>query len=188
MMIEIAVVGREGVNVGYDVLLQRPSSVRVEVQVAGWGWRMDADEFRALHAGDAVFRTRVLEYLYFGYAQATQSAVCNRLHSVEERLSRWLLLVSEHLGRDQFELWRPFIASMLGTRSSTVPIALGMLQHSGLVNCIGDVITIVRRSELESCACECYPRLRQQLLRFQQSTGATSNLQMRVLDESVAIG
>jgi CRP-like cAMP-binding protein len=175
MMLEIGVVGCEGMTGQHDVLLQHPSSVRSEVQVAGWGWRLDANEFRSICADDEDFKRRVLEYLHFVHAQAAQSAVCNRLHTVEERLSRWLLMVSDHLGRDQFELWRPFIASMLGARASTVPIALGMLQQAGLMTFVDNIVTIQRREELESSACECYPRLRLQMQLFQQSLGATTD-------------
>jgi CRP-like cAMP-binding protein len=86
----------------------------------------------------------------------SQIAACNRLHEVEERLARWLLMVSDRLASESFFLTQEFLAEMIGARRTTVTLAAGSLQRSGLIEYKRGHIVIVDRSGLEDSACECY--------------------------------
>ena len=95
------------------------------------------------------------------YAQALsgfimQSTACNAVHSVEQRLSRWLLMAHDRIGRDDFPLTQEFVAMMLGTSRPTVTVVAGTLQKAGLITYHRGHVTIVDREKLESASCECY--------------------------------
>jgi CRP-like cAMP-binding protein len=94
--------------------------------------------------------------------QATQVAACNRLHDVEQRLARWLLMSQDRVGGDVVPLTQEFLSHMLGTRRASVTVAAGILQKAGLIKYGRGVVTIVKRSELEDAACECYAIINRQ--------------------------
>jgi CRP-like cAMP-binding protein len=85
-----------------------------------------------------------------------QSAACNAVHSVEQRLSRWLLLAHDRIGRDDFPLTQEVAATMLGTSRPTVTVVAGTLQKAGLIKYHRGHVTIVDRENLEAASCECY--------------------------------
>ena len=85
-----------------------------------------------------------------------QSTACNAVHSIEQRLARWLLLAHDRVGRDEFPLTQEFAAMMLGAARPTVTIVAGTLQRAGLITYRRGRITIVDRDRLESASCECY--------------------------------
>jgi CRP-like cAMP-binding protein len=85
-----------------------------------------------------------------------QSTACNAVHSVEQRLSRWLLLAHDRVGKDDFPLTQEFAAMMLGTSRPTVTVVAGTLQKSGLIKYHRGHVTIVDRENLEAASCECY--------------------------------
>ena len=88
--------------------------------------------------------------------QATQVAACNRVHEVEERLARWLLMSQDRLGGDRVPLTQEFLAHMLGTRRASVTVAAGILQKAGLIKYTRGEVNVVNRAELEEASCECY--------------------------------
>ena len=89
--------------------------------------------------------------------QATQVAACKRLHQVEERLARWLLMSQDRLGGNRVPLTQEFLAHMLGTRRASVTVAAGILQKAGLIQYTrGAVKNVVNGAELEKASCECY--------------------------------
>ena len=88
--------------------------------------------------------------------QATQVAACNRVHEVEERLARWLLMSQDRLGGNRVPLTQEFLAHMLGTRRASVTVAAGILQKAGLIRYTRGEVNVVNREELEDAACECY--------------------------------
>jgi CRP-like cAMP-binding protein len=94
--------------------------------------------------------------------QATQVAACNRLHSVEERLARWLLMSQDRVGGEVVPLTQEFLSHMLGTRRASVTVAAGVLQKAGLIKYARGSVTIANRSALEDAACECYAILTRQ--------------------------
>ena len=95
-------------------------------------------------------------YLHGFMMQVARTAVCNRIHRIEERLARWLLMVRERVDSNEFALTHEFIADMLGVRRAGVTLAVGMLQQSGLIRVGRGKITIIDREGLESACCECY--------------------------------
>ena len=106
--------------------------------------------------------------LILGQVQAAglvmmQLSACNRLHEVEERLARWLLMIQDRLGSDHFYLTQEFLAEMIGARRTTVTLAAGSLQRSGLIGYKRGNIHILDRERMEAAACECYPIVRRLL-------------------------
>lgn len=168
--VEVGLIGREGF-VGLPIVDGfRSSPTRVVTQGEGTAYRVDAD---ALH--------RILprcphldrELHRFGQRmamQSTQIAACNRLHDVEERLARWLLMSHERIGNDVLPLTQEFLSQMLGTRRASVSIAAGILQKAGMIAYTRGNVTILDRPKLESAACECYEALQRQLNNWRIET------------------
>jgi CRP-like cAMP-binding protein len=99
--------------------------------------------------------------------QVTQVAACSRLHLVEERLARWLLMTHDRLGSDVLPLTEDFLAQMLGTRRSSVSVAAGILRRAGLIKHVRGAVTILDRQSLEEAACDCYEQLQSQIKEWQ---------------------
>jgi len=104
--------------------------------------------------------------------QATQVAACNRLHDVEARLARWLLMSQDRVGGNIVPLTQEFLSHMLGTRRASVTVAAGVLQKAGLIKYARGSVTILQRSRLEDAACECYRIITRQAENWRNETGA----------------
>jgi hypothetical protein len=102
------------------------------------------------------FYELVTKYLHAFYGVVAQSTACNAVHSVEQRLARWLLMAHDRVGRDDFPLTQEFVAMMLGATRPTVTVVAGTLQKAGLITYHRGHVTIVDREKLESASCECY--------------------------------
>lgn len=154
--VETATVGNEGM-VGLPVFLGAASMAgQAFVQVPGHGYRMTAAALR-----EEVRRGGALAELLGRYTQAlftllSQNSACNRLHPVEQRCARWLLLTHDRVGSESFELTHLFLSQMLGVRRATVTEVAGVLQERGLIEYSRGTITIADRPGLEAAACECY--------------------------------
>jgi CRP-like cAMP-binding protein len=133
--------------------------------VAGHSLRIDAEAFVAFTVRSTAFRALVDRYTQALFGQISQAAACNRLHSSEERLSRWLLMSHDRVGSDQFMITQEFLGQMLGARRSTVSVSAGILQRAGLIRCVRGHVTIVDRAGLEAVSCECYSVIRAELER-----------------------
>jgi len=154
--IEVAAVGPEGF-VGLPVLLgDRRMAQRVLVQVEGDAWRMSADAFRRLVDEMPAVRQRFERYAQFYMEQVSQSVACNRLHTLEERCARWLLVTDDRVAAQHFELTHEFMAQMLGVRRAGVTVALGVLQREGMVRASRGRVTVLDRERLEAASCDCY--------------------------------
>ncbi|HVF39259.1 MAG TPA: helix-turn-helix domain-containing protein, partial [Gemmatimonadaceae bacterium] len=100
---------------------------------------------------------RVLHlYSQLVFETVAQSTACNRLHEIENRCARWLLMSHDRVGRDSFDLTHEFLSQMLGVRRAGVTVAIGMLERQGLLSHTRGNITIVDRAGLEKASCECY--------------------------------
>ena len=99
--------------------------------------------------------------------QVEQIATCNRLHGVDERLARWLLMSADRIGSDTLPLTQDFLAQMLGSTRSTVTISAGTLQKAGLIAYTRGKVTILDRSSLEAAACDCYGSIQRQTKEWQ---------------------
>ncbi len=154
--IEVVTVGREGLT-GAQALLDGGTATSLTwVQVAGEGYRIPFDTFAALCAHYRPLRELVEKYLSAQLDVMAQSIACNRLHYVNERCARWLLMTHERVGRDEFRLTHEVLATMLGVRRAGVSIAAAALQQAGFIRYARGRFTIVDRAGLASVACECY--------------------------------
>jgi len=153
---EIAVVGNEGI-VGFALFMGGESSPsRGVVQNAGRGYRMKAPTLKAEFERGGALQHILLRYTQALITQMSQTAVCNRLHSVEQQLCRWLLLSLDRLPSNELVMTQALIANMLGVRREGVTQAAGRLQADGLVTYERGKITVLDRPKLEERVCECY--------------------------------
>ena len=155
--IEVGLIGRDGM-VGIPVLLGDDIAFEEAiVQVAGSGLRMKSAAFKKdLGKNHSSLLTQLLLYTRTLMKQVAQTAACNRLHTVEERLARWLLMCHDRIDADDLPLKQEFISTMLGTRRASVGSAATGLQAEGVIRYSRGVINILDRKELEEVACECY--------------------------------
>jgi CRP-like cAMP-binding protein len=167
-IVEVATVGNEGI-VGIPLVPLGGLAVRAITQVAGYGLRLDAAAFLEWNERSHAFRTLVDRYTQALFGQIAQAAACNRLHSSEERLSRWLLMSQDRVGSNTFMITQEFLGQMLGARRSTVSVSAGILQRAGLIRYKRGHVTIVDREGLEAVSCECYAVIKGELDRVSDS-------------------
>jgi CRP-like cAMP-binding protein len=129
---------------------------RAVVQSAGAAFRMKTKVLQEEFARGDTFQRLLLRYTQALMTQMSQTAVCNRLHTVEQQLCRWLLLSRDRLDTDELVMTQELIANMLGVRREGVTNAAGRLQESGLISYVRGRITILDRRGLEAAVCECY--------------------------------
>ncbi len=154
--VEVGLVGCEGLGESLQLMGPAKAQTRCFMQAEGTGLRMSFRAFQQEFLPDAEVRRRVMEHVQFEALTTGQLAACNRLHETEERLARWLMMVSSRLVGDEIELTQEFLAEMLGTRRSTVTISAGALQRSGFIEYRRGKIRILDRDKLADAACECY--------------------------------
>lgn len=153
---EMGLVGNEGVT-GVAVFLGGETTCsRAVVAIAGDAFRLSAKRLQQEFVRHGPLQRFLLCYAQALITQVSQTAVCNRLHSVEQRLSRWLLLCHDRVNRSELIMTQELIASMLGGRRESVTVAAGHLQDAGLIHYCRGHIMILDRNGLESNACECY--------------------------------
>ncbi len=153
---EVGLVGREGMAEALHLLGPGHVQTNCFMQIAGTGLRMRFIDFEHIFRRDEAVRGTVLRYVQFQSLVLSQIAACNRLHEVEERLARWLLMVSDRIGDSELRLTQEFLSQMLGARRSTVTLVAGTLQRSGLIEYSRGEVKILDRAGLERAACECY--------------------------------
>ena len=125
-------------------------------QISGEARRLVTDDFLELARELEGLRRLLHRYSHFVFETVSQSAACNRLHVIEQRAARWLLMSEDRVGRNQFDLTQEFLAEMLGVRRPGVTVAMGVLEKAGLIAHGRGNITVVNRVGLENEACECY--------------------------------
>ncbi|HUQ31884.1 MAG TPA: Crp/Fnr family transcriptional regulator [Pyrinomonadaceae bacterium] len=164
--VEAGVVGNEGA-VGISAILgAKTSTVQGLVQVAGQALSIPADLLMAEFRRGGKLQSLLLRHTHSLFTMVSQTAACNRLHTVEERLARRLLTTHDRVESDEFLLTQEFIARMLGTRRSGVTVAAGILQQAGLVNYRRGRINILNREGLEEVSCECYRMVKEEYDRY----------------------
>ncbi len=163
---EIAVVGNEGM-VGVALFMGGETTPsRALVQSAGHAYRLKGQLLK-----DEFLRATALQHLLLRYTQAlltqmAQTAVCNRHHSVDQQLCRWLLLSLDRLPSNKLRMTQELIANMLGVRREGVTEAAGKLQQTGMIHYSRGQITVLDRPRLEAQACECYHVVRKEFDRL----------------------
>jgi CRP-like cAMP-binding protein len=163
---EIAVAGNEGI-VGVSLFMGGETTTsRAVVQSAGYAYRLTGQ-----HLKDAFFLAGPVQRLLLRYTQAlltqmSQTAVCNRHHSVDQQLCRWLLLSLDRLPSNELTMTQELIANMLGVRREGVTEAAGELQRAGLIHYKRGKITVIDRPGLEARVCECYAVVKREFDRL----------------------
>ena len=159
-VVEVGLFGNEAVPGVSRLLGDQHGPTRCFMQVSGTGLRMKYEALRQLFDDVPELHARVLQFIQYDLLILQQLSACNRLHEVEQRLARWLLMVSDRLDSDEVPLTQEFLAAMLGTRRSTVTLTAGVLQRAGLIEYHRGFVRIRDRQRLEKTACECYPVVR----------------------------
>jgi CRP-like cAMP-binding protein len=175
---EMATVGREGVVGGAEILQAQGAMGLHLVQIPGAALRVDAEAFRNLLNRRPAVQKVVYRHLYALTRQILYGAACNRLHRMEERCVRWLLMTHDRAAQDSFPLTQEFLSHMLGVRRATVNLAIGMLKKAGFISYVRGTVTVLDRSGLESAACGCY----REIVRLYDSL--LPNLSKQKSDES----
>ena len=187
--VEVGTVGREGMA-GLPILLHAESMpTRAFVQVEGAARRITTQRFReALHES-ATFSRLLHRYAQALFDQVAQSVACNRLHTLEERCARWLLMTHDRVGADRLPLRQRFLAEMLGVHRPAVTLAAGALQRAGVIRYRRGIIEVLDRIALENAACECYRIARDAFKRLRGSGASSPSRQMHGSpDRGVALG
>lgn len=168
---EIAVVGNEGI-IGIALFMGGETTPsRAVVQSAGYGFRLRAHILKNEFNRAGPLLHLLLRYIQALLTQMAQTAVCNRHHSVDQQLCRWLLLSLDRLSSSELVMTQELIANMLGVRREGVTEAAGKLQKAGLIQYRRGHITVLDRAGLEARACECYKVVKKEFDRLLPAGG-----------------
>jgi CRP-like cAMP-binding protein len=163
---EIAVVGNEGL-VGISLFMGGETTPsRAVVQSEGQGYRLRASALKSEFERGGKLQHVLLRYTQALITQMAQTAVCNRHHTVEQQLCRWLLLSLDRLPSNELVMTQELIANMLGVRREGVTQAAGKLQEAGIIEYSRGKITVLDRPRLEGLVCECYEVVRRETDRL----------------------
>ena len=164
--IEVAVVGREGMT-GLSLVLGSPTMIYgATVQVPGQGWRIAAAAFRDFVERRPDTKAMMLRYCLAAMTQMGQNAACSRLHNVNARCARWLLMAHDDVDSDSFFLTQDHLAMMLGVTRASVSGAASALQRAGLIHYTRGRISVLDRPGLEAVSCECYGIVQREFQRL----------------------
>ncbi|PYR81144.1 MAG: Crp/Fnr family transcriptional regulator [Acidobacteria bacterium] len=164
-LIETRTVGNEGMVGLAAVFGVETTSSQVFCQVPGRAIRLKADVVLAERRRGGQFAELLMRFAHATVATLAQGVACNRAHSLEERICRWLLITHDRVGEDTFPLTQEFLAQMLGVRRPTVNLAGRSLQRAGLIRYTRGKISILDRKGLEETSCECYEQIREETAR-----------------------
>ncbi len=153
---EVGMIGAEGLIGAPALLGGAVSAQHVVVLVVGSAQRISVAACRAVFDSNPRIRATLLHFIEALLNLSAQIAGCNRLHSVEQRTARWLLMASDRIGSDILPLTQEFLAAMLGVRRSGISEAASELQRSRSISYRRGIITVLDRANLEKTACECY--------------------------------
>ena len=163
---ETASVGKEGL-VGVNVVMgvdSTPSSATV--LIAGYAYKLDCQLLKRIFNQDLVFQQLLLRYVQVLFTQIAQTAVCNRHHTIEQQLSRWLLLTVDRLSCNELSITQELVSGMLGVRRESITQAASQLQREGLISYRRGHIAVLDHKGLQKHACECYEVVQNELKRL----------------------
>lgn len=164
--VEVGTVGNEGFA-GINVLIGAESATDTTIcQVEGDSLRMRTSDFRGAVATDTSLRRVAQRYLQAYLSQMSQSVACNRLHTIEERFARWVLMTHDRVTGDEFHLTQEFLADMLGVHRPSVSLVASAFQQAGLIKYTRGNLAILNRIGLEAASCECYKNVNGQFERL----------------------
>jgi len=154
--VEVGIVGKEGmVGMSLTAGLRR-ETFRAIVQMAGSGLRVRSEVFRDVLLYASSLRSELGRFGLMHGMTAAQLVACNRLHEIEQRLARWLLMCQDRFDSQSLPLTHDFLAQMLGTGRPSVSLAAAALESAGLIENLRGTVKILNRKSLENAACECY--------------------------------
>lgn len=159
-IVEVGVVGRGGF-VGIPLLSSvERTLVRTIVQIAGSGYRITAEALPRVLERAPQLELRMRRYALFEGMQIAQTAACNRLHELEQRLARWLLATADRVG-PEFAMTQEHLAQMLGTGRASLSVVASRIRKAGIIHYARGLMRILNRGRLEEFSCECYGAVRQ---------------------------
>lgn len=154
--VEVGIIGKEGmVGMSLTAGLHR-EIFRTIMQMSGTGMRMRSEVFQDILLSAPSLRSKLGHFGLMHGMQVAQLAACNRLHGIDQRLARWLLMCQDRFDSQLLSLTHDFLAQMLGTGRPSVSLAAGMLENAGLIENSRGTVKILNRKSLEAVACECY--------------------------------
>jgi CRP-like cAMP-binding protein len=158
---EAGIVGKEGFTGAPAAVGLSRSPLRAVVQITGDGFRVRADALQNTLESAPHLQLILSRYVAVRGMQVAQTAACNRLHDIGQRLARWLLMTQDRVDSGALPITHDFLATMLGTDRPTVSLAAGVLQKKKLIEYTRGAVKIVNRKKLEDSACECYGVIQQ---------------------------
>jgi CRP-like cAMP-binding protein len=159
--VEASVVGKEGIGGLASTVGLTRSSMREVIQIAGEGFRISASALQTALRTAPTFRMILGRYAVVQQMHIAQTAACNRLHELGERLARWLLVTQDRVDSGWLPLTHDFLATMLGTDRPSVTLAASVLRKKNILDFTRGAVRIKNRKKLEDCACECYGVIQQ---------------------------
>lgn len=159
--VEVGIAGKEGVVGAQLAVGVHRSPYRTIVQMPGDGLRIGAGELEQVLLLTPQLNLLLNRYAQIQGLQVAQLAACNRLHEIEQRLARWLLMSQDRVDSGSFPMTHDWLAQMLGTRRPSVTLAAGILQKAGMIEYTRGNVKILNRKSLEEAACECYQVIQQ---------------------------
>lgn len=164
--VEVGLVGKEGF-VGLPLVAGfRSAAHRAIVQIEATAFRLNVETLTVLLRHCPVLECKLHQFGQIMGMEATQIAACNRLHEVDQRLARWLLMCADRVGSTSLPLTQELLGQMLGTRRSSVTVAAGILHKAGLIRYSRGKVDIINVARLQESSCECYEIMRNQKQRW----------------------
>ncbi|HLL73926.1 MAG TPA: Crp/Fnr family transcriptional regulator [Pyrinomonadaceae bacterium] len=170
-MVEVGMVGNEGMFGVCVFLGSLTTPLLAQVQIPGDGYRMRADVLKREFAKGGLLQDMLLRYTQAFITQISQTAACNRAHTLEGRLAKWLLMCQDRANSKELQLTHEFISEMLGIRRAGVTEAAKQLRDAGLIHYRRGHVTITNRGGLEAESCECYPLMKREFARLVGGNG-----------------
>jgi len=158
---EAGIVGNEGFTGTLAAVGLGRSPLQAVVQITGDGFRVEAGALQNILEFAPHLQLMLSRYVAIRGMQVAQTAACNRLHDIGQRLARWLLMTQDRVDSGSLPITHDFLATMLGTDRPTVSVAAGVLQRKKIIEYTRGAVKIVNRKKLEDSACECYAVIRQ---------------------------
>ena len=159
--VEVGIVGKEGIAGIPSAVGLRRNPLREVVQIAGDGFRIKVDVLQGSLRASPQLQMMISRYIVLHALQVSQTAACNRLHTAEQRLARWLLMTQDRVNLEVLAITHDFLATMLGTDRPTISLTAGILQKKKIIDYPRGEVKILNRKKLEGAACECYGIIQQ---------------------------
>ena len=153
--------GTEGMSGGGIAVGLEQSPIREIVQIAGDGFRLSREALQRVLRNAPQLQMMLSRYAVLQWMQVAQTAACNRLHAVEQRLARWLLMTQDRVDSGLLPITHDFLATMLGTDRPSVSLAAATMQKKQIIEYKRGAVKVLNRKELEGLACECYAVIQQ---------------------------